>query len=177
MTWVVADFSATPGTNEVSVTKGQQVEIIDMNCNGAPEYCLVRLSGPNNSNGTTTSSATSSQTSVDGNQPLEGLVPISVLKPAPTGKTTHRRAIDGNSDNKESTENSGKFLFVCLFSLVCVWVNYCRTCVGPMRATEINLICTFRRCCREQKQKTKWNEFIAFRWHWRFAIKTQQIAK
>uniref|UniRef100_W4VRC9 Putative triple functional domain ptprf n=1 Tax=Corethrella appendiculata TaxID=1370023 RepID=W4VRC9_9DIPT len=65
MTWVINDYIATQGTNELSVIKGQQVEIVDLNCSGAPEYCLVRL--PINS--------TDSQ---------EGLVPVSVLKPLPS---------------------------------------------------------------------------------------------
>lgn len=85
MTWVVADFTATPGTNEVSVVKGQQVEILD---NGSAvsaamsttssttvttlstggDFCLVRLSPMGGA---------------DGGGTQEGLVPIGVLKPAP----------------------------------------------------------------------------------------------
>ncbi|XP_052565340.1 triple functional domain protein-like isoform X2 [Culex pipiens pallens] len=65
VTWVIADYVATQGTSELTVTKGAQVEVIDMNCTGAPEFCLVRL--PINS--------TDSQ---------EGLVPVSVLKPLPS---------------------------------------------------------------------------------------------
>lgn len=62
---MIADYVATQGTSELTVTKGAQVEVIDMNCTGAPEYCMVRL--PINS--------TDSQ---------EGLVPVSVLKPLPS---------------------------------------------------------------------------------------------
>ncbi|XP_055630894.1 triple functional domain protein [Toxorhynchites rutilus septentrionalis] len=65
VTWVIADYVATQGTLELTVSKGAQVEIVDMNCAGAPDFCLVRL--PINS--------TDSQ---------EGLVPISVLKPLPS---------------------------------------------------------------------------------------------
>lgn len=92
MTWVISDYTATPGTNEVSVTNRQQVEIIDTNCKGAPEYCLVRLNG----------------NAADGSGTLEGLVPVSILKPAPSSKSVHRRAIDGNSDNKDTSESNGK---------------------------------------------------------------------
>lgn len=93
MTWVISDYTATPGTNEVSVTNRQQVEIIDTNCKGAPEYCLVRLNG----------------NAADGSGTLEGLVPVSILKPAPSSKIIHRRTIDGNADNKDTSENNGKW--------------------------------------------------------------------
>lgn len=92
MTWVISDYTATPGTNEVSVTNRQQVEIIDTNCKGAPEYCLVRLNG----------------NAADGSGTLEGLVPVSILKPAPSSKIVHRRAIDGGADNKDTSENNGE---------------------------------------------------------------------
>ncbi|XP_055538298.1 triple functional domain protein isoform X2 [Wyeomyia smithii] len=68
VTWVIADYAATQGTSELTVTKGAQVEIVDMNCTAAPEFCLVRL--PINS--------TDSQ---------EGLVPVSVLKPLPSSQS------------------------------------------------------------------------------------------
>ena len=83
MTWVICDYIATQGTQELSVTKGQQVEIIDLNCSGAPEYCLVRL--PINS--------TDSQ---------EGLVPVSVLKPLPS---SHGKI---NSKQRDSDQLGGK---------------------------------------------------------------------
>lgn len=65
MTWVIADHMAAPGSSELSVTKGQQVEIVDMSCSGAPEYCLVRLS-------------------INASDSSEGLVPVAVLKPLPS---------------------------------------------------------------------------------------------
>lgn len=98
MTWVIADHTATPGTNEVSVAKGQQVEIIDPNFNGTLEHCLVRLNVHSSSNGT----------AADGSGTLEGLVPISVLKLAPTSKIAHRRNVDGNADSKDPTESNGE---------------------------------------------------------------------
>lgn len=65
MTWVVADHSATPGSRELTVTKGQQVEVLE---NGTGEWTLVRLSvAPGQPD-----------------PPLEGLVPTSVLKQPPT---------------------------------------------------------------------------------------------
>lgn len=64
MTWVVVDHTATPGSQGLTVTKGQQVEVVE--CTG--DLCLVRL--------------------VDSSRdlPLEGLVPVSVLKPPPHPK-------------------------------------------------------------------------------------------
>lgn len=92
MTWVVSDYTATPGTSEVTVLKGQQVEIIDTACSGAPEYCQVRLHNPSNGSDTNTQ---------------EGLVPVAILKPPPSGKNAHRRNVD-SSDTKEHPEGSGK---------------------------------------------------------------------
>lgn len=97
MTWVfvTSDYTATPGTNEVSVTKGQQVEIIETVCNGAPDFCLVRLN-------------IHSGSAADGSGTIEGIVPISVLKLAPSIKTGHRK---GGDDNKESNDNNGKSIY------------------------------------------------------------------
>lgn len=99
MTWVATDYTATPGTSEVSVTKGQQVEIIEMACNGAPEFCLVRLN-------------IHSGSAVDGSGTIEGIVPMSVLKLAPSNKSVHRKGGGGGdtstSDNKDSNDTNGK---------------------------------------------------------------------
>ncbi|XP_050073196.1 triple functional domain protein isoform X1 [Anopheles maculipalpis] len=65
MTWVIADHTAAPGSSELSVSKGQQVEIVDLNCSGAPDFCLVRLS-------------------INASDSQEGLVPVTVLKPLPS---------------------------------------------------------------------------------------------
>ncbi|XP_055319893.1 kalirin isoform X6 [Sitodiplosis mosellana] len=90
MTWVLTDYTATPGTNEVSVTKGQQVEIIETVCNGSPDFCLVRLN-------------IHSGSAADGSGTIEGIVPIAVLKLAPFIKSGHRKVGD---DNKESNDNN-----------------------------------------------------------------------
>lgn len=97
MTWVVSDYTATPGTSEVSVTKGQQVEIIDTACSGAPDFCLVRLNAQGSGSGANGADAVAQ----------EGLVPLSVLKLAPS-KGAHRRNVDG-ADMKEHPENSGEY--------------------------------------------------------------------
>ncbi|CAH2216270.1 jg4005, partial [Pararge aegeria aegeria] len=67
-TWVVADHVAT-GAGEVSVTKGQQVEVLEA-WSSRPEWWLVR---------------------VPGEPPLEGAVPATVLKPQPQQKTSPSR--------------------------------------------------------------------------------------
>lgn len=69
MTWVVADHMAAPGSRELSVTKGQQVEVLE---NGsvpsAGEWTLVRLP----------------LTPGQAEPAAEGLVPTSALKQPPT---------------------------------------------------------------------------------------------
>lgn len=96
MTWVVSDYTATPGTSEVSVTKGQQVEILETSCSGAPDFCLVRLSPIGGGDGGT----------------QEGLVPVAVLKPAPNGKgfSTRGRTLDV-AEKEQPETTSGKCLF------------------------------------------------------------------
>ncbi|XP_066586985.1 triple functional domain protein isoform X3 [Prorops nasuta] len=83
MTWVVADHSATPGSRELTVTKGQQVEVLENGSSGTgsgsigPEWTLVRLAS----------------TPGQADPPPEGLVPTSALKqpPAPSCKTSPSR--------------------------------------------------------------------------------------
>lgn len=96
MTWVVSDYTATPGTNEVSVTKGQQVEIIDTPNAEPSEYCLVRLGPMGSGDGGT----------------HEGLVPISILKPPPSSKGVSRRGLEVE---KEQPESNGEFFYMILF--------------------------------------------------------------
>lgn len=97
MTWVISDYVAAQGSAELSVQKGQQVEVIDTNCLGAPDYCLVRLtnssSNNNNNNNLSTTSLSSSSTQEQIVQ--EGLVPSSILKPPPT-QMKNRRTADGD---------------------------------------------------------------------------------
>lgn len=73
MTWVVADHAATPGSRELSVTKGQQVEVLEngsihSGSSNTSEWTLVRLP------------LAPGQTE----PPAEGLVPTSALKQPPT---------------------------------------------------------------------------------------------
>lgn len=107
MTWVISDFVGNASTNELSVTKGQQVEVLEMSAT-TPDYCLVRvttvssggagLSSKSSSGGSTAAAAGGSSSSSNNNnasQPQEGLVPMSILKPPPTfSKTSPRRTLD-----------------------------------------------------------------------------------
>ncbi|XP_044733840.1 triple functional domain protein isoform X3 [Chrysoperla carnea] len=74
MTWVISDHVASPGTQELSVRKGQQVEVVEISTS-RPDYCVVRMptQGP------------------DLGAVPEGLVPISVLKPQPAPRASPSR--------------------------------------------------------------------------------------
>lgn len=63
---MVADYIATPGSNELSVSKGQQVEVVEAPSAAEPDFCLVRLNPQS-----------------DDAAVQEGLVPVSILKPSP----------------------------------------------------------------------------------------------
>lgn len=108
MTWVISDYVAAQGSAELSVQKGQQVEVIDTNCLGAPDYCLVRLTNaPTNNNNVSATSLSSSSTQEQIIQ--EGLVPSSILKPPPTQTTKSRRAGDGDEGELVNGECSRSF--------------------------------------------------------------------
>lgn len=81
VTWVVADHTAAPGTSQLSVTKGQQVEIIEYTSAGETDFCLVRLN-PQTDDGAT----------------QEGLVPISVLNPPPGSGSKGKKDKDATVD-------------------------------------------------------------------------------
>ena len=98
MTCVISDYVAAQGSAELSVQKGQQVEVIDTNCLGAPDYCLVRLtnsSSNNNNNNNNLSTTSLSSSSTQEQIVQEGLVPSSILKPPPT-QMKNRRTADGD---------------------------------------------------------------------------------
>ncbi|KAE8748270.1 hypothetical protein FOCC_FOCC004906, partial [Frankliniella occidentalis] len=69
MTWVIADFTAA-SSSELTVHKGQQVEVLDAPSAERSDWCLVRM-------------AAGSAGAPDPAQ--EGLVPLSVLKQPPQG--------------------------------------------------------------------------------------------
>nr|CAD7256620.1 unnamed protein product [Timema shepardi] len=70
MTWVVSDHVAAAGSQEITVHKGQQVEVLELRA-ASPDWCLVRM-----------------PTSGTVDSPPEGLVPLSVLKQPPPGLKT-----------------------------------------------------------------------------------------
>ncbi|CAL8069824.1 unnamed protein product [Orchesella dallaii] len=83
VTWVVADHVAAPGSREMTVHKGQQVEILEL-MGGSSEMCLIRLHS----------------TSGSELQP-EGLVPITVLKQIPHAR--HRTGVSCDPENDGGT--------------------------------------------------------------------------
>lgn len=97
-TWVVADYIASSGSNELSVSKGQQVEIIEPPTASEPDFCLVRLNPQH-----------------DDSAVQEGLVPVSVLKPPPgahkqgssgtTAASSGGGATQGVAASKSSQDN------------------------------------------------------------------------
>lgn len=74
MTWVINDHVAAAGSQELTVRKGQQVEVVEISAT-RPDYCMVRMptQGP------------------DLGAVPEGLVPISVLKPQPQPRVSPSR--------------------------------------------------------------------------------------
>lgn len=73
----MADYIASAGSNELSVSKGQQVEIIEPPTASEPDFCLVRLNPQH-----------------DDSVVQEGLVPVSVLKPPPG---SHKQGSSGTT--------------------------------------------------------------------------------
>lgn len=86
MTWVVSDFTAC-GSQELTVTKGQQVEVVEV-CPSRPDYCLVRMP----------TRGTDHDTSSGGGVP-EGLVPLAVLKQPPQPRSSPSRRIAADHEN------------------------------------------------------------------------------
>lgn len=91
----MADHTATPGTSQLTVSKGQQVEIIEYTSAGETDFCLVRLN-PQTDDGAT----------------QEGLVPISVLNPPPGSGSKSKK-------EKDVTAEPGEFFFLIFLGLFC----------------------------------------------------------
>ncbi|CAB3365057.1 Hypothetical predicted protein [Cloeon dipterum] len=90
MTWVVADHEAPSGSAEITVRKGQQVEVLEVPA--GQELCFVRLHPLSASE-----------------HPVEGMVPLSVLKPTPQGlrgQRTHEEGATGSDSTSHQATNS-----------------------------------------------------------------------
>lgn len=59
---VLNDFYAKPGTDQLTVQKGLQVDVLEVHCAGKPDYSLIRVP----------------QLGLD--SPIEGIVPMAALK-------------------------------------------------------------------------------------------------
>ena len=95
-TWVIADHANSPGCpGDLTITRGQQVEVLDI---PSPSTALVRLVLPSGYSTTTNSAFAKSTTSPSSNvggvsdqttnnqqSSNEGTVPISCLKQPPGG--------------------------------------------------------------------------------------------
>ncbi|KAM7356678.1 trio Rho guanine nucleotide exchange factor [Cochliomyia hominivorax] len=91
-TWVISDYIASPGSNELSVSKGQQVEIVEPPTANEPDFCVVRLNPQ------------SEDAAVQ-----EGIVPVSILKPPPgSQKTSSTRKDKGGDVIQDQTNNRSK---------------------------------------------------------------------
>lgn len=77
VTVVIEDYSAI-GSNELTLHRGQQVEVLDA-APGQADYCLVRT------------------VPVDGTDPVQGLAPMCALKPVASLRVSgSRTSIDGD---------------------------------------------------------------------------------
>ncbi|XP_066250215.1 triple functional domain protein isoform X1 [Euwallacea similis] len=86
MTWVMSDYTATT-PQELSVTKGQQVEVVEV-CSSRPDFCLVRMP---------------TRGSEGHQEPVpEGLVPSAVLKQPPQPRGSPSRRLNQDHDMSES---------------------------------------------------------------------------
>ncbi|CAE1271113.1 Kalirin,Rho guanine nucleotide exchange factor 25,Triple functional domain protein,Death-associated protein kinase 1,Death-associated protein kinase 3 [Acanthosepion pharaonis] len=89
VTVVIEDYSAT-STSELSIQKGQQVELVDVCPAGQPEWCLVRTL-PN-----------------EVGESSQGLVPMSTLKPVPILKVASSAGTRTSADLDDSSSNSNE---------------------------------------------------------------------
>uniref|UniRef100_A0A6P7G032 Uncharacterized protein LOC114336121 n=1 Tax=Diabrotica virgifera virgifera TaxID=50390 RepID=A0A6P7G032_DIAVI len=88
MTWVMSDFTAT-NPLELSVTKGQQVEVVEV-CASKPDFCLVRM-------------PTRGTTDHESGVVPEGLVPLAVLKQPPPHRGSPSRRINPPTEQEIDT--------------------------------------------------------------------------
>lgn len=91
MTWVMSDFTAT-NPQELTVTKGQQVEVVEV-CAAKPDFCLVRMP---------------TRGSEGHQEPVpEGLVPLVVLKQPPQARGSPSRRLPQGGEH----DIQGKLFF------------------------------------------------------------------
>ncbi|VEN42476.1 unnamed protein product [Callosobruchus maculatus] len=118
MTWVVSDYTAA-STSELSVTKGQQVEVVEV-CLSRPDYCLVRMPAREQAAAAVVVATSGGEPAQP--QPLEGLVPLSVLKqpPQPQQRGSPQRTARGQQQQQQQLEQdqlTGEFHVACYHSI------------------------------------------------------------
>ena len=105
--WLVAEDYTATNENELSVHRGQQVELLDSSPNGNIEWCLVRVLSTSDAPvaGTGIGAGTGPPSAPPpAAPPSEGLVPMAALKQMPNLKV---------STSRTSIENEGNFLLLC----------------------------------------------------------------
>lgn len=94
MTWVVAEHTAG-GSGELSVNKGQQVEVVEA-CAGRSEWWIVRIPGE---------------------PPQEGAVPAHVLKPQPQQQTQQKTSPSRRPLSQPCEEVLGESLIIPIYRI------------------------------------------------------------
>lgn len=77
---VMTDYYATAGTDQLTVQKGQQVDVLEMHCPGKPEFSLVRVP----------------QSGLE--SPIEGIVPMAHLKISQPSTKTNAASLPASPD-------------------------------------------------------------------------------
>ncbi|GAB6019934.1 hypothetical protein CHUAL_001465 [Chamberlinius hualienensis] len=107
VTLVTEDFQAAPGTQEVSVYKGQQVEVLEVSPRSS-DWCLVRLLSEQQHSANSQLSLNNGPSSLNtsSNAQLEGWVPINSLKSSPLLQQ-QQKAVSNRSMDNDLSESSG----------------------------------------------------------------------
>lgn len=95
MTWVVAEHTAS-SNGELTVTKGQQVEVIE-SCQGRADWWVVRIPGE---------------------PPQEGAVPAQVLKPQPQHHPQQKTSPSRRPLSQPCEEVLGKFTYYYYYTVI-----------------------------------------------------------
>lgn len=77
---VLNDYYATPGTNQLTVQKGQHVDILEVHYHGKPDYSLIRVP----------------QSGLE--SPVEGIVPMAALKISQPNTKTNASSLPASPD-------------------------------------------------------------------------------
>lgn len=82
---VIIDYNATPGTDQLTVQKGQQVDVLVVRCLDKPDYSLIRVP----------------QSGLE--SPVEGIVPMAALKISTSNAKTNASSLPASPDVEGGT--------------------------------------------------------------------------